>query len=271
MGLALDMCNEIEIFPSAKPFEIITDSGLPADKTNLVYQSMEEVFRLCGKRVANVGIRQTNRIPAASGLGSSAACVVAGVFAANALLNFPLRETDAVELCTRLDGHPDNVVPCIKGGVTAGAVDGEKVYYVKCCPSDRLTLLAATPSFGLKTELSRKVLPDSYSRADVVYSLQRAVVTFAALTTDQTALLKVMDDKLHTPYRKPLIAGYGVVEDFLKKNGATAVYLSGAGPTVMGVFESDFVEGKFPEQLNADGAAWTLRRFKIRTEGVEIC
>lgn len=271
MGLALDLYNETRFFETLESLKIITDDDVPADETNLVYRSMQEVFSLCNRRVDNIGIRQINRIPQASGLGSSAACVVTGVYAANVLLGNPLCERELVELCTRLDSHPDNVVPCIKGGVSAGATDNGRVYYTKCCPHDKLTLVAATPDFGLKTEVSRKVLPDTYSREDVVFSLQRAVVTFAALTTGDVELLRVMDDRLHTPYRKPLIRGYDEVETALKDMGALAVYLSGAGPTVMGMFSDGGSIAEHPRPLSIGGAVWTLRKLNISAAGVTIC
>lgn len=267
MGIALTLCNEIEVFETDRELEIITDPKFSAGKDNLVYQSMDKVFSLCGRRV-NTGFKQINRIPAASGLGSSAACVVAGVTAANALLNFPLSEKDVIELCTALDSHPDNVVPCIVGGVTAGATDNGKVYYTGRVPDNRFTFAACTPPFGLKTEEMRKVLPDSYSRADVVFSLQRAVLTFSALTGGDKELLRVLDDKLHTPYRKPLIKGYNEIERQLKEAGALAVYLSGAGPTVTGIF---YGEVKLPSSLTAHGCEYAVRLLKAREKGVEIC
>ncbi len=261
MGLALNLYNEIIVGDCDEKLVIKTDKNLPADESNLVYVSMKKVFDLCG-RTPNVYIEQFNDIPVASGLGSSAACVVAGVVGANELLGSPLGEHDIVDLCTALDGHPDNVVPAIKGGVTAGVIMDGHVEYIKCHAPENLNLFAATPDFELHTEKSRSVLPDSYSRADVVYSLSRAIVTFAALVNSDTDMLKVIDDKLHQPYRKPLIKGYDEVAAAFESAGAVSHFLSGAGPTIMGIFKSD-ADVKLP-------AGWTLRKLRIERGGVNV-
>ena len=261
MGLALDLYNEITVGECDEKLIIETDRNLPADETNLVYVSMKRVFELCG-RTPNVYIKQTNFIPVASGLGSSAACVVAGVVAANELLGKPLGEHEIVDLCTALDGHPDNVVPAIKGGVTAGVIMNGHVEYIKCNAPENLMLFAATPDFELHTEKSRSVLPDAYSRADVVYSLSRAIVTFAALVNSDADMLKVIDDKLHQPYRKPLIKGYDDVAAAFEKAGAISHFLSGAGPTIMGLFKFD-ADVVLPR-------GWTLRKLFIEQNGVSV-
>ena len=261
MGLALDLYNEIVVDSREEKLVIKTDKGLPTDEGNLVYASMKKVFELCG-RCPNVYIEQTNNIPIASGLGSSAACIVAGVVGANELLGKPLSEHEIVDVCTSLDGHPDNVVPAIKGGVTAGVIMNGHVEYIKCHAPDNLSLFAATPDFELHTEKSRAVLPQAYSREDVVYSLSRAIVTFAALVNSDVDMLKVVDDKLHQPYRKPLIKGYDDVTAAFESAGAVSNFLSGAGPTVIGFFKSN-AEPVLPK-------GWTLRKLHIVTDGVTV-
>lgn len=260
MGLALNLYNEIIISPSDRLI-IETDKGLPADETNLVYVSMKKVFDLCGKTVP-LKIKQINNIPVASGMGSSAACIVAGVAGANAVLENPLPESEIVNICARLDSHPDNVIPAIKGGVAAGVMDGDRVEYIKCDAPGQLLLYAATPVFELHTSVSRAVLPEFYSRKDVVYSLSRAIVTFAALVNKDIDMLRVIDDKIHQPYRKPLIKGYDDVENALKKAGAVSCFLSGAGPTIMGIFKKR-ASINLPE-------GWTLRELKIDNDGLKI-
>lgn len=261
MGLALNLYNEIIISPSEKKLVIETDKNLPRDETNMVYTSMRKVFDLCGK-TQNVHIKQINNIPVASGLGSSAACVVAGVVAANEMLDKPLNEQEIVDLCTSMDGHPDNVVPAIKGGVTAGVIMDGHVEYIKCNAPESLVLYAATPDFELKTSFSRSVLPLSYSREDVVYSLSRAIVTFAALVNGDIEMLKIIDDKLHQPYRKPLIKGYSDICEIFESHGAISHFLSGAGPTIIGLFRK---ETKISLPQN-----WTCRKLNIVNSGVQV-
>lgn len=261
MGMALNLYNEIELDIYGDKLKIVTDVGLPTDDTNLIYQSMTEVFKISGKSVG-VYFKQINNIPVASGLGSSAACVVLGVNGANALLGYPLNERDIVNLCCKLDGHPDNVIPAIKGGITAGVMNGDEVEYIKCNGSEKLCLVTATPDFPLETSKSRAVLPKNYSREDVVYSLSRAIVTFGALINDDINLLKIVDDKIHQPYRIPLIKGYQDVVETMKERGAISTFISGAGPTIIGIYK------KFPQIILPYN--WTVRNLRVENEGVKI-
>lgn len=265
MGLSLNLYNEIIVSESDKlSFEIFGEgeNEIEKNENNLVYQSMKAVFDLVGKS-KNVHIVERNYIPVASGLGSSAACVVGGVLAANAILGFPLSESEIVNLCAKLDGHPDNVVPAVVGGITAGVLtEGGKVVYIKSVAPAKLDLVVATPDFPLKTSLSRSVLPASYSRSDVVYSLSRAVVTFAALSLGDNEALRIVGDKLHEPYRRPLIKGYDEVVAQMWKNDCLSVYISGAGPSIVGLFSKKHNCVLPPN--------WTLRNLAIDNQGAKI-
>ena len=114
IGAALELKNEVIVSDECdSPLEIIASGGVPRDESNLVYRSMIKTFDAVGYRVGHLKIEQTDRIPMASGLGSSAACIVAGVCAANALSGFSLSERDTAALCASIDGHPDNVLPAL--------------------------------------------------------------------------------------------------------------------------------------------------------------
>lgn len=265
MGLALGLYNEITVSDEGdKALEIVGGVGVPCGEDNLIYRSMREVFRLVGRQPNAIKIEQFDAIPMASGLGSSAACVVSGVAAANALIGSPLSMREMVTICSKMDGHPDNVLPALLGGVTAGVMTKGGVEYIR---EDAVGIkaVALTPDFPLHTEQSRKVLPNAYSREDVVFSLSRAVLGFAALTSGQVEKLAVVDDRLHQPYRKPLIEGYDAAEKTLKDLGALCVYLSGAGPTLVGLFrKSDFVG----ETVVPNG--WTRRDLEVENSGIRL-
>ena len=110
MGLSLDLNNVLTVSDETDfPLEIVAGENVPHDESNLIFRSMREVFSLTGKSIGHIKLVQSDSIPHASGLGSSAACIAAGVTAANAMLGFPLSEKETVNLCARLDGHPDNV------------------------------------------------------------------------------------------------------------------------------------------------------------------
>ncbi len=222
-------------------------------KDNLVYRAALKVFETAGVAHKNSELSISSDIPRASGLGSSAACIVAGATAANILCGEKLSEAELIELCAALDGHPDNILPALKGGVTAGYYrDDGRIGYIRADAPSGLYIAAATPDFPLSTEKARKVLPDKYSRADCVYSLSRAVVAFGALALGNLDALCAVGDKLHQPYRIPLITGYGEVSAAMKNSGAIGSCISGAGPTVIGFFKTDTPSVSLPD-------GWTLR------------
>lgn len=264
MGLALELYNKVTVEKS-DALVIDSDVSAPVDSSNLIYKSMNSVFERFGCKDMPVKITSESAIPQASGLGSSAACIVGGVCAANALLKSPLGKPEIVDLCTALDGHPDNVLPAIVGGVAAGYIgDDGKVGYVRADAPAGLIAAVATPSFALKTSVARAALPETYSRSDCVYSLSRAVVAFGAFMCGDIQALSAIGDKLHQPYRIPLIKGYAEVERALKNAGAVAVCVSGAGPSVLALFEAD----KVGNIVLPDG--WTNRILRADNNGAEV-
>lgn len=264
MGLALDIYNELLIEPSDK-LVIETDDDLPKDENNLVASTIKKTYEILGHTFKGAYIKQINNIPKTSGLGSSAACIVAGVTAANVLLNNLMSNQDIIDLCTSFDGHPDNVVPAIMGGITVSVINGEnKVHTFRCLPKNDLKVAVMIADFPLSTTKARAVLPKMYSRTDLVYSLSRAVATFAALSQSEFEKLKyIMDDKIHTPYRRPLIKDFDKITELFKKSNALGVFLSGAGPTIAAFVDKNFVPFTPPQH-------WRLEVRNIIDNGVYI-
>jgi homoserine kinase len=264
MGLALDIYNEIYV-READDLIIETDDDLPKDKTNLVVSSIIRTYEHLGREFKGVYIKQVNNIPKASGLGSSAACVAGGVTAANILLGSPMSQDEIIDFCAMIDGHPDNVVPAIKGGVTASVINGQnKVHTFRCVPNGNLKVAIAIADFPLHTNIARAVLPETYSREDLVYSLSRAVATFAAISGGEFAKLKyIMDDKIHTPYRKHLIKNFDEIAQAFMDGGAFGVFLSGAGPAIAAFVDNNFQPFTSPKD-------WRIEIHKIIPQGVTV-
>lgn len=263
LGLALGLYHTVTVERS-EVLEISSREPAPADKTNLIYKSMNAVFSRCGKTDMPVRLISKSDIPQASGLGSSAACITCGVLAANALLGDPMTDAALAALTAALDGHPDNVMPAIKGGVVASVVTDGNVEFVKCAAPKGLTCVAATPDFPLETKKARAVLPETYSRADCVYSLSRAVLAFGAIAVGKLDALKTVDDRLHQPYRIPLVKGYRDVERALMNSGALSCCLSGAGPSVLAFFSAR------PASAPQLPSGWTARILDIDNEGARV-
>lgn len=284
MGVAVNIYNEIYVRQS-DGLVIDTDKDIPKDERNLVYRSMVALFDWALERVGggnmpkilseyaatkilNVYIKQVNNIPKTSGLGSSAACIVGGAAAANALLGEMFTKNEIADFCAATEGHPDNALPAIFGGAVASVMTDSGVKFVKTNVDKSIRLNIYTPSFPLETKMSRKVLPKSYQLQDVVYSLSRAVVTFAALMEGDIKLLgSVVGDRLHEPYRGKLIADFDHVVKASGECGSVAEYLSGAGPSIAAFSDAKFKTEKMRERLSYLPNNWRMFECEIANKG----
>ncbi len=118
-GLALGLYNTVHM-EEADGVSIRTSDGtrVPTDERNLVYAAAKRVYDECGRPLRGLSLVQENAIPMARGLGSSSACIAAGVLGANALLGGVLSDADVLDLATKIEGHPDNVAPALLGGLS---------------------------------------------------------------------------------------------------------------------------------------------------------
>lgn len=138
---------------------------------NLVYRSARAVYDQLGIPLRGLRITQRNDIPMARGLGSSSACIVAGILGANALLGNKLTSRQMLTLATAIEGHPDNVAPAMLGGFVTSVYDEGQVYSVKKNIDEQLAFAAFVPDFRLLTSKARAALPDMVSHKDAVYNL----------------------------------------------------------------------------------------------------
>ena len=209
-------------------------------------------------------ITQRNDIPMARGLGSSSACIVAGILGANALLGGRLTKRQMLTLATAIEGHPDNVAPAMLGGFVTSVIDEGQVYSVKKDIDPELAFAAFVPDFRLLTAKARAALPQMVSHKDAVYNLSRAALATAAFCDGDYALLGVATkDVLHQQYRLPLIQGGDEIFELALDLGAMAAYISGAGPTIMAVVHRDD-QVFFERAAAALQQSETLRRFTVR-------
>ena len=275
LGLALTYYNHVEMEESDR-VEISSADGIPVptDESNLIYVSAKDLYEVCGKKLSGLKLVQTNNIPMARGLGSSSACIVAGLVGANTLLGSPLTTDDLVDLAAQIEGHPDNTAPALLGGIVTAVFDGRKVHWVKQEVFTKLKFVAMIPDFELKTEQARACLPKEVSHKDAVYNLSRAALFSASLLTGKFENLRTaVHDKLHQPYRMELIPGCRDVFDIAYTHGAYAGYISGAGPTVMAIVdeENKFFAGKMKFSLdNAGLGGWQVKELAIDNEGTLI-
>lgn len=259
LGIALTMYNEVEIEENDRlDIRSLDDIDVPTDSDNLIYQSACRLYRECGKPVPQgFKIYQSNVLPMARGLGSSSACVAAGLLGANYLLGKPLSREELVNIACSIEGHPDNVTPALLGGLTAAAVENGRVYAVTLHVADKFRFAAFIPNFELKTSVARSILPQTVPREDAVYNLSRSALMAGSLATGNVENLRIaVQDKLHQPYRLNLIPGAKEIFKLSYEYGSFATYISGAGPTIMSIIsrrhEEEF-ENEMTDQLAQRG------------------
>jgi len=238
MGLCLGLYSEIEITETENGIEIYQEGfnkkSCPPER-NLVYRAMDAVFNETGRRPSGVKIEIKSNIPATRGLGSSAACIIGGMVGANAMYGL-LGPSEILALASKMEHHPDNVVPCLVGGFAVSYFDGKKVTYSKMALSDEISLAVIYPDSKLSTGKARTTLPYKISHRDAAYNAAHAALLVSAIAGKKYHLLReAMNDKLHQPYRKQMIPDMDEIFALYDEAGAYGAYLSGSGPSIAAI------------------------------------
>lgn len=270
-GLALGLYNRVTLSDEG---DGLTITGCPeayANEENLVYVAYKAAMDAMGLPVGNVTIHIEGDIPISRGLGSSAALLAAGAAGANALHGSPLSPKQLLEVTNPIEGHPDNLAPAIFGGLTASIMDGDKPLSVSFPLHPDWRFLALVPDFPLSTAAARSVLPLQYSRADAVFNAGRGALVMKALELGDMALLRtVLDDRIHQPYRRKLIADYDTIEALVHREGG-AFCLSGAGPTLLCMTMDEGLGARLREGLaGVTEANWRVLELTAEHRGVII-
>lgn len=267
LGCALTLYNTL----SFRLQEGLSFSGCDAayrNPDNLAYQGFACIYEHLGQKTPGVHIDIQAEIPVSRGLGSSAALLAAGAFAANVLSGADLPTDTLIALTTRIEGHPDNLAPAFYGGLTASMQEDGQVYTVRYTPHPSLRFVALSPDFPLSTHAARSVLPASVPFQDAVYNGAHLAVLLRALEEgNMPQITAALRDRLHQPYRISLIDEYEDVGRIACKNGCAAVCISGAGPTVLCLTQ----DPRFAEAMRAEirGLArrWQVRDLKVDAQG----
>ncbi|MBE9116381.1 homoserine kinase [Lusitaniella coriacea LEGE 07157] len=214
------------------------------DESNLAYRAFAKLYEHIGKTIPAIALEIDLGIPMARGLGSSATAIVGGLVGANHLAGTPLDPSEVMELAIALEGHPDNVVPAFLGNCQLSIAVGNQW---EICPipwHSAIAPVVAIPNFELSTEEARSVLPQQISRSDAIFNISRLGLLLRGLDENNANWLRAaLDDKLHQPYRKSLIRGYEAVEAAAIASGAYGMVISGAGPTLLALAETQQAEG----------------------------
>jgi homoserine kinase len=238
LGMALDLTNTFVLEMAEAGILSVTADGegaatLPGDASNLLVKAAYFLFDAVGKRPSGLRLHCHNHIPVGSGLGSSATAVLGGMLAANTLLGAPLTPQEVLALAIAYEGHPDNVAPALWGGLTLSVPQGEG-WHVEPIATPPMQVAYVLPQFALSTAAARHALPTAVSLADATFNAGRVGLLVHALAAGDFAKLAIaMQDRLHQPYRIPLVPGMAAAMDAAQEAGAAGVAISGAGPGVV--------------------------------------
>lgn len=282
IGAALTLYNQFQFshLDSATNESVnITVTGVEADRvktdaSNLAYQAFLKLYQHLDQKPPSVQIHIELGVPLARGLGSSATAIVGGLIGANHLAGSPLDPLQVMELAIALEGHPDNVVPALLGGCRLAATNESNEWQI-CDISwhQNLVPVVAIPDFELSTAEARRVLPNQVSRADAIFNTAHLGLLLRALETGRGDWLKAaLQDRLHQPYRQALIPGYEAVRVAAVAAGAYGMVISGAGPTLLALVDTEraaTVETAIASAWKEAGITASVRSLAIDTQGAK--
>lgn len=239
LGMALTLYDDVSAEITGAGVQVtVTGEGaetLPTDERHLVVRTMHAAFEVLGARPSGLALACRNHIPQARGLGSSSAAIVAGVLLARALVEDGAARLDddaVLRLAARIEGHPDNVAPCLRGGVTIAWADDAGARAVRIASADQVRPTVFVPARRGLTAAARAALPATVPHADAAHAAGRAALLVHALTVAPDLLLPATEDRLHQDYRASGMPESAALVARLRAAGVAAV-VSGAGPSVL--------------------------------------
>jgi len=321
LGLALDWWNTIEVETIARGLEVeivqprlkggrerpsTFSNGvesIPRDATNLTIQAMRATFRTAKRTMPGLRVKMDCKIPIGRGLGSSAAAIVGGVVAANALLTAAshaapstasssrfapsesaqdggvrtprskrfgfFSQDELLALAARIEGHPDNVAPALLGGLVVSVQAKKDLVAARLDVPRKLGVIIFVPNRTLSTKIARGVLPQRVPRADAIFNASRTAFWIVAVESRKWEWLEIAtQDRLHQPYRAKLVRGLYRMFGAAMGAGARGVALSGAGPSVIAF--TDRNASKIARAMEQVGIAGSARVVAVSNRGAHL-
>lgn len=241
LGLALDLWSEVIVDTDGEPGAILLDGAeakLLAGRENLTLTAMRRLAEAHERQLPPFALTVRTGVPVARGLGSSATALVAGLVAANHLLDLSLTPAELYTVAWRMEGHGDNVGASLYGGAVLAMPTRHEI--VRLSTGDDLGLMAVifVPEMTGATWAARAALPATIPHTDATYTLATAAGLVLGLRTGDHALIAAgMHDRLHEPYRARLFPHLQPLADAARHAGALGACLSGAGPSVLALVE----------------------------------
>ena len=281
-GLALKLyltVRAISAPESSEPCRVTTTGAkenevLPRNSVNLIYRAMSFVARREGFSLPPVELTAHNEIPLASGLGSSAAAIVAGIKLSALLTGNSIPDQSILNYATEFEGHPDNVAASLFGGFVASCICGDgSVLSTKFEWPAQVRIVAVSPHSQLPTHVARAALPRTVSRFDAVHNLQRSALFTAAIAQQRFDVLwEAMHDRLHQPHRESLVPGLAEALALPRMPGLLGIALSGAGPGIVALVDDNDQEiaARIASCFQAHNIESTTRTLEVDNDGVQM-
>jgi homoserine kinase len=272
VGVAIDLVTRIEVTIEDEPGIQVSYQGAwagaladaPTDETNLLARSFLDYTQVPAPK--GLSFVETVEAPVGRGFGSSAAAIVGGILAADGLGLGAGNDDAALAAAIKFEGHPDNVVPCLLGGITVSAGTS----HLRFDPPPGWMMLLAVAPIGASTTEARALLPETYPRAAVAHQSGRAALLGAALAVgEMRALFDATDDMIHQPARfAAMPQSASIVAAWRARN--LPAFLSGGGPSV-----AAFIDAQQADKLVTAAEAevptdWKVVAVDLRPEGARL-
>ena len=219
LGIALRIYNTVTVRRGRGPAK----GAMAAEAADLF-------FREAGIRPFAFHWEVAGSVPRSRGLGSSVTVRLGILHGLNELAGRPLTRNGLFLLCASLEGHPDNAAPAAFGGFTVSPATGPLQRYRI---SARLAFVILIPEFEISTPAARQALPRTLTFQDAAFNAANAAAVAAAFATGNYPALKgCLEDRLHQPFREPLIPCLNPVIAAARKAGALGGWLSGSGSAI---------------------------------------
>ncbi|MCI2109984.1 MAG: homoserine kinase [Acidaminococcaceae bacterium] len=279
LGMACTLYDTFtfELIPEGYELEIEGEGEgrMHPSPNNLAFLAFLKLWEQVKHTETGLKVHMKNDIPLSRGLGSSSAAIVGGLMAANYLSGKTMKPQELLNMATAIEGHPDNVAPAILGGFTISFMENGTAQALRIVPARRYNLIAVIPDMPLSTAKARGAIPAVIPHKDAVFSASRAALLVGALMSGKSRLLPIaMEDKLHQPYRGPLIPGSFQAFAAAKKAGAYSAVISGSGSTLLAVAHLQADGNKIglamQEALKKEGMDSTVKLLKLDLRGAKI-
>ena len=270
LGLALDLTASYS-FALSDELAISGCDERFRGPDNLVWTSYVAACDELGLEARPLRIHEDCPIPSSGGLGSSSTCVVAGIAAAQALAGRELDRSFTADLATSIEGHPDNVAPAVMGGLVSSYVEDERTVTTRWVVAPNLRFVCMAPPYRVLTADARRALPSMVPMSSVSWQVGRCLAMVSAMASGRASdIAGCCHDRIHEPYRAPLIPDFERLRDCALDAGAATFLISGSGATMVAICDSarnaESVERAVREEM---GSLW-VRTLRASEQGATV-